>query len=49
MGHGDNLDVIAAEDVHQAEGVSREHVPPSSVAEARPGPRIRSNGIDGLS
>jgi hypothetical protein len=49
VGHGDNLDLIAAKDVHQTEGVSREHVPSSAAAVARPGLGICSNSVNGLS
>jgi len=49
VGHGDNLDVIAAKDVHQTEGVSREHISASAVTIARPGARVRTNSVDGLS
>src|SRR6266850_6251488 len=49
VGHGENLDTIAAQEVHPTEGVSREDVPSSPTAVVRPSARVCSNGFDGLS
>ena len=46
MGDCDDLDLIIASDVDQAEGKSGEDVSPSAAAIARPSARILGNSID---
>jgi len=48
VGNSDDLNVIGANEVHEAEGIAGEDIPPNTAAIAWPRLRICRDGVDCL-
>jgi len=48
VGHSDDLNFIAANEVHEAEGIAGKDVPTNTIAIAWPRLRICGDRVDGL-